>query len=160
MHPGICHKDNKVKIAKVWVEHVPDNDPDLSYIGEFSNTAGEHAIEHSMTYCNIGNREYRYFNPANAEHEKQAQEDYERMKAYGNDWHMIGIRAHAELNIPHGSSWIIQKISSPGLWGIESDVSYFTEVENEELATLRDMLSQLGIELETIDKAFENVEHK
>lgn len=76
----------------------------------------------------------------------------ERLKEFrAGDFYFIGIRASVEVQIPskHGGYWITQRISSPGLWGIESDSGkeYLDEVFQEESAVLAEMLEALGIEV-------------
>lgn len=76
-------------------------------------------------------------------------EDEHRMDCYGRTWHMFGIRAVATLHFPDRNTEdkIIQKISSPGLFGIESDSedAYFQEVEEEQIAILLDMLEAMHV---------------
>jgi len=79
---------------------------------------------------------------------KWIKEDEARIDAYGRDWYMIGIRAVATLHFPQQftESKIIQRISSPGLFGIESDSDdYFEDVEEEQIATLLDMLEVMHV---------------
>lgn len=93
-----------------------DMDADVSYLGSTATTAEE----------------------------KEA--DAERLRAYyRGDWHMIGVRATAEISIPYGHAWIIEHVSSPGVWGIESDSSkeYLTAIYAEETAILIDMLDSI-----------------
>jgi hypothetical protein len=61
----------------------------------------------------------------------------------------IGVRAVVELPIPYGKGHILQKIESPGLWGIESDSGddYLDSVFQEEIAILTDMLAELGVKI-------------
>ena len=101
-------------------------------------------------------------------------QDYERMESLNRgDWSFIGIRAEAEIavenahatnlgdGVPYFDS-IVQKITSGGLWGIESDSSkeYFAEIEQDELSDLREQLILLGFSRRAISVAFKNVEHK
>lgn len=67
-----------------------------------------------------------------------------RLATYGDDWHMIGVRAVAIIDV----QGIRQEISSPGLWGIESDsgLDYILSVWRDELSTLADMLDELGFD--------------
>lgn len=137
--------------------------------------------------CAIGSREMPYFNPATTEAfdpnaswipadvkdkraywreamEKNARQDYERMESLERGlWCYLGIRAEAELRVPCGDdSSIIQHITSGGLWGIESDsdASYLTEVEQEQLSELRNQLHALGFGKRAITAAFRDVQHK
>jgi hypothetical protein len=64
------------------------------------------------------------------------------------DWWFVGIRAKAIIRIPHGTNpdcWIVTELSSPGLWGIESDSgdAYFEEVYRDERDVLAGMLDSL-----------------
>jgi hypothetical protein len=75
----------------------------------------------------------------------------DRRKEYeGGNFYFIGIRASVEIQIPskQGGYWTTQRITSPGLWGIESDSgrAYFAEVFAEESALLVEMLEALNIE--------------
>ena len=70
----------------------------------------------------------------------------ERKRAYARgDWHMIGIRAKAAIEIHRPGYTTTYELTSPGLWGIESDSSedYLTQVFNEECATLRDDIAAM-----------------
>jgi len=72
----------------------------------------------------------------------------ERLSAYRNgSWHLIGIQAAATFLIPHGGHFVTQTVTSPGLWGIESDSdeSYLDDVYAEECESLADMLAALGV---------------
>lgn len=70
----------------------------------------------------------------------------ERMAAWTRgDWEYIGVRAVAKIEVPNGRDWIVTRIKSPGLWGIESDAGedYLAEVFEDEKATLLEMLESL-----------------
>ena len=81
------------------------------------------------------------------------QEGFEdRLAQYNNgDFGYIGIRAEAEIVIDS----VIQRISSGGLWGTESDSdeSYLKEIEQEELSALRSILHELGFSKRAIAAA-------
>jgi hypothetical protein len=141
-----------------------DDSPDMSWLGEYSDTAtSEYSIdrEHSMA-----RDEYQYFNPsANYKGEtpenmrKYVLRDYERMESLNRgDWCFMGVRAEAEIVL----GGIRQTIASGGLWGIESDSnkSYFTEIETEQLAELREQLHIVGFNKRAISVAFKNVERE
>lgn len=201
------------RIDKVTVKWIQDDDGDLSWLGEYSDSPENLAIvatgqyegefvddlpcecEHSReshkevedgyapcSECDCEDfdqvtiqrgREYRYFNPEvdssvtdRDESRKYAMQDYKRMKDYGNDWYFIGIQAEARISIPDGGRTVngqtrtIQRITSGGLWGIESDSeeSHFAEVEREELDQLKTQLHALGFSKRAIVAAFRNVE--
>lgn len=168
----------KLKIKKAWIETKLDESPDLSHLGEYTDTPQPDAIirigRHAGKFVSeLGEddelpskcREFRFFVPAmtgeqtgNPDSPKQ---DYERMEAYSNgQWNMVGIIAKAEIRNPE--SMVTQVIRSGGLWGIESDsdASYLEEVGNEQLAELRAELTALGIGSRAIDVAFQNVEKR
>lgn len=120
------------------------------------------------------NRQYRYFNPSgNYDGDtpeniiEYTRQDYERMEAMSRfDWHYVGVRAEAEYSLGvagHDSAgrahYLIQKLSSGGLWGIESDAGdYFAEVEAEQLSELRSQLSAIGFSKRAISAAFKDIQ--
>lgn len=76
------------------------------------------------------------------------QEDAERIAAWRNDeFTMIGIRAKLTAFVPiGGGSFSTFEMTSPGLWGIESDSdeTYLASVFEEERAGLLSALRQMG----------------
>lgn len=70
---------------------------------------------------------------------------------HNGDFGFIGIQAEAEI-VAHG---VCQTITSGGLWGIESDSdrSYLSEIEQEELQELRAILQSLGFSEEVIQQS-------
>lgn len=80
----------------------------------------------------------------------------ERRAEYeAGDFGFIGIQAQAEIHVPHGAGYITETITSPGLWGIESDsgAQYLAEVYEEERAVLFEMLAELGITTDAAEAA-------
>lgn len=63
----------------------------------------------------------------------------------------VGIRATAEIEV----EGTIQRVSSPGLWGIEddSDAAYLRDVGEEEKTQLADILRGLGFSKRAIKQA-------
>jgi hypothetical protein len=108
-------------VTEIKCEQLIDEYPDLSWLDQFKDSTDP---EEQLYY----------------------KRDQERLAAYGDDWHMVGIRAVAKVKVPTQGSWIMTRISSPGLWGIESDSaeSYFNEVFQEERQVLINMLDELG----------------
>lgn len=104
----------KAKIERVWVEVLPDTDPDTSYLYQADPDFSER------------------------------RELYER-----GGFDFVGVRACAELRFEtEQGGWIIgPTITTPGLWGIESDSGedYLQEVGAEEADQLPDMLQALGV---------------
>ena len=100
---------------------------------------------------------------------KNARQDYDRMESLqrGN-WCYIGTRVDAEIGIgnfpkyPAKYNCTTQKITSGGLWGVESDSGreYFEQVEAEELSSLKEQLAALGFSRRAISQAFKNIERK
>ena len=77
------------------------------------------------------------------------EQDDARLKAWRNDeWHFVGIRAKATIKISYGINaecWIVTELSTPGLWGVESDSGeeLFQQVFQEEREILLGMLEPL-----------------
>jgi hypothetical protein len=72
----------------------------------------------------------------------------ERLVAFREGtWHLMGIQASANVLIPLGGHFVTQTVTSPGLFGIESDSDedYFDQVFAEECASLAAMLSAIGV---------------
>lgn len=129
--------------------------------------------------CTCGERclvrnSYRYFNPnwqnykglERAKIVKYCIQDFERMESLvAGNFCFIGIRAEAEVSVGRNgkpdSGYLLQEITSGGLWGIESDsdASYLSEVEQEELSELKTQLHAIGFSERAISAAFRNVEH-
>jgi len=156
-------KDKKLpikKIMKVKVIADVDIDPDLSWIGTWSNLPKNNfSIEHEPD----NPRSYNYFNSTNADNIEQAERDHKRMIGYNDgDWCCIGIRVEAEIGISwdDGHNWLMQDLGTGGLWGCESDAEkyHFDEVKNEQLRELRDVLLAFNFTVSEISKAFKDVE--
>jgi hypothetical protein len=79
-------------------------------------------------------------------------EDFqERRQQYETgSFEFIGIRAEAEIV----AGGVCQTITSGGLWGIESDSApeYLSEVEEEEIGQLKDILQSLGFSSKAIQQ--------
>jgi len=75
----------------------------------------------------------------------------------------MGIVADAEVSLSRNekpdSGYLLQTISSGGLWGIESDSdeSYLQEIEQEQLMELRGQLHAVGFSQRAITAAFRDV---
>lgn len=148
--------DVRKKIEEMQIRHVVDDEPDLTFLGEFSNTPGQFPIRHSDCPG-----EFRYFNADNVSNEVEAKRNYKRlMQILDGIVCMKGIRA--EARIVTGSNVLIQpqdatinRISSKGLWGIESDADeeHVKDIEQAELDELRGILVSLGFTKRQIDAA-------
>ena len=140
------------KINRIIIKHPIDSDPDLSWLGEFSNEKGEFAIEHDLSDSNT----FNYFNADNVENMRQAKQNYERMIDYDkSNWGMIGIKAEAEIATGTKGWQLLNTITSGGLWGMETDCDddIIEGIENEQLDELKDVLRKLGFSKLQIEKA-------
>lgn len=85
--------------------------------------------------------------------EEYVRQDEARLAAYyANEWHMIGIRAVATIWIEREGYLTNYTITSPGIWGIESDSGddYLAEVYADEQAILRaDIEAMKGAEVQS-----------
>jgi hypothetical protein len=104
----------------------------------------------------MGRGEYRYYNAGCGDPE-YIENDYARHEAYNRgDWTCIGVRAVIDLEIPcKAGGTIRQTITSPGIWGIESDSGddYMATVFQDECEQLAEMLEAMGITVEGEDHA-------
>lgn len=155
-----------IKIFSVKIVHKVDENPDTSFLGEYTDRpdewvivrkSGEYLAELGEDYeLPPPGREFRFFKPyaggekeGTEDYKKYGLQDYERMEGLSRgDWSFIGTRAVASVGISTdgGRSWTTQKIHSGGIWGIESD-SAADHIESEEkgqLAELADLLIELG----------------
>lgn len=140
--------DAPMRVDSIRIRWKVDESPDLSYLGEYSNKAEAVHIDRQER-GDMGRGEYRYFNAGCGDPE-YIEQDYKRMEAYQRgDWCCMGCIAEATVSYPtHGGSRRLERLSSGGLWGIESDsdAKYIAEVEQEQIAELREHLEQFEIE--------------
>jgi hypothetical protein len=125
---------------------IDDLDPDLSWL-ESTYDEDNQTIIKSMRYSNKDVKNLGW-----DEIKRYLDEDAERLAAYNRgEWGMVGIRASVELHLPTGNNggYIIHRVTSPGLWGIESDSdeSYFDEVFKGECGELESMLETLCVKV-------------
>ena len=75
-------------------ELIPEDCPDLSYLEQDYSDCSESDAEN-----------YRL-------------QDATRLSEYGDNWEMLGVRAKAKIQIPHGNDGtrILCELHSPGLW--------------------------------------------
>lgn len=169
------------RIAKITVRTMLDECPDTSWLGEYTDDLEPGIIVRvAREYCERlpedyelppRGREFRGFRPyaggeqpGTEDYCKYGMQDFERMESFAKgDWHFVGIRAEAEvLSSRNGKEWLINRLSSGGLWGIESDseASYFDEVKREEIQELKATLMEYGFTRKQIESAFKNVEER
>lgn len=201
----------KNKIKSITVESKFDECPDLSFIGEYTDTPDTWAIvRETGEYCkkveqrneivdtlnewiydfkennrdpkmiqryrlrrkkiiDSGDMEYpdknhhdRFFKPCargekegTPEYKKYGMQDFRHMELLNDDqWYFIGIIAVAEIITENGT---IQRIHSPGLWGIESDCGghYMLSVANEEIEGLKAELLSLNFSDHAVIRAIQ-----
>lgn len=142
-----------VKRSEFKREQLPDD------IGQYDDTLGKYINEYQAGAIDRQERgdmrrgEFRYFLPAMSGEDTgnpdSPEQDYQRAEALNRgEWCYVGIRASVRLSIPVGNGTsILQTISTPGLWGIESDSDqeYIDSVFKEECDTLVTMLQVLNV---------------
>ncbi len=135
------------RIKAITIAAIVDTHPYLDYLGEFSDTPGKFAIDHHEA-SGESRGSYQYFNAENVEDMEQARENYERMIKYDRgDLIDYGIKATAEIQTSEdGQNWLINKLSSGGVWGYPSDTDaseFEAEAENQ-LHHLKTLLLEFG----------------
>ena len=141
-----------MRIKSIRIEHILDDLPDLSYLGEYTDKYVRGAIDRKAI-GDMGRNEYQYFIPYMRE---GGFESYQRYEQYNKGyWCSIGVVAIAEIEKRIGNKVISFEISSDGIYGIESDAEdYIEEIDQEELNNLRYQLSEIGLSMIQLDKAF------
>lgn len=150
----------------IKIEHVTDPDPDLSGLGEYSDTPGpdDRTIDRPKHDGFYYRNQRRYFIAAMSGDEtgnpESVEQDYQRAEAYNRqEWYMLGIRAIAEVHLPteQGGYSSVHYLKSPGLWGVESDSDkdYLTKVAKEELEHLREILAAFNVDTSNFDELAE-----
>lgn len=156
-----------MKIKSIKIKTHIDENPDLSWLGEYSSQRKKWAIDRKARH-DLERNQHRYFHPARAptsgmNHEErrvawnQCEMDYERMEKYNKcDWQMNFLQAEAEVDI----SLTIQRITSGGIGGIESDSSqdYLDMIEAEQKDELAHILKEMGFGETDITEAMEAAE--
>jgi len=120
-----------------------DEDADLSFLGEYSNTPAAVHIDREER-GDMGRHEYRYFN-AGCGDPDYIEQDYKRYEDYNRGgWCMMG--AVCEVSIKTKSNWAVDPIvARASLWGIESDSGedYFRQVAEELITEAKHDLKNL-----------------
>ncbi len=144
------------RIASIKLVREVDTDADVSWIGKYSDKKESTLSIDRQERGDMLHNELRYFTSTNATNKKEAEQDYKRMESInsGSIW-FYSIKAIAGIQTREGvSSWLYNKISSGGLWGLESDgeESDFREVEDGQLDDLKEVLLTLGFSNRQIGK--------
>ena len=87
----------------------------------------------------------------------------DRLDAFKHgDFYFIGIKVCTEIltSVDNGKTWLINTLSSGGLWGIESDSGdkYFKEIAEEEKSQLNQILTSMGFKTDEILASFKVAE--
>ena len=148
---GGCKMD-KPRIESIKIKHMVDEYPDTSFIGDFSDTPKDGAINHKERSGE--NRVYEWFNPGSDP--EYAEQDYKRIMELENG-HFSFIGIHAEATVSYstgGDNRRLEWFTSSGLWGIESDSdqAYLEEIENEEISNLKNHLEQFNVDVSSFDE--------
>ena len=160
-----------VKIQNIKILHMLDSNPDTSWLGTYTDELGPGVIivesgefyEKLKAPVDVPTRglTFRGFKPyaggeeaGTADYYKYGMQDFERMQALNNgEFSFIGIRAVATVYYPVGTAARLEKLSSGGLWGIESDCfDAIREIEAEQLAELKEHLEQFGVDTSNFDE--------
>ena len=161
----------QITIESVSVKHVHDENPDLSWLGEFIwKTPDKSDLNRGNIIPHETDRDGRcYFVPQiNVENhradlvkmgysrgtaESMAREyvkqDYRRLRDYGDGWVSLGIIAEAVVSYPiGGGNRRLETLTSGGLWGVESDGGeYLEEIEKEQINELKGHLEAFGVDI-------------
>ena len=155
-----------VKLDRIIIEKHIDDNPDTSWIGEYTDKWDDHNIccccgEYLMDIDHPvpeRGRNFRYFSPYGhgykrdeEEYDRAAKHDFKRMEGLNRgDWCFIGINAKALTSYElQQNTHFIEDFSSGGLWGIESDSDehYIIEVVEEQLDELKDHIDRFNVDL-------------
>ena len=159
------------EIVNIKVVYLVDENPDTSFLGEYTDEydpcyfdceGGKmlRTLERDKDYeIPSKGQDYRFFKPYAGGEEpgtpryvRYGKQDLDRMEGLSRGlWHFLGIRADAVVKLGDGD--LCQKITSGGLWGVESDSDpcHFKEVEDDEFSALRRELIAAGFSEEQID---------
>ena len=135
--------NNKPRIDYIRINWEVDTDPDTSYLESKLSEDGKTLIS-SMRYTQ------QDLDESPKEIKKYIEQDTERLKkCYSGELCAYSCTAEAITSYPIGESGDrrIQKLTSGGLWGIESDSrrEYKEEVATEELDDLKSHLETYGV---------------
>lgn len=134
------------RILEITLVREYDSDPDLSWLVTECELTPDLRIISSCRYSDETILEYG---------EEQVlewiAEDHAQYRTYGDSWHMVGVRAVAEV-VVRGS---IITVQTPGIWGIESDSDeeYFNAVALDECDYLREILLDMDFSEAEIQEA-------
>ena len=142
----------RAHVESIKTIRVIDDNPDLSYL---KTSYSDYYGEDGSNWLRLSKEDKqkvikKYGSLQDASIVYMAQDEHRLQEYYEGKWHMLGISAEATVLIPAGSeppTYKIQKITSGGLWGIESDSNeeYLKQVEKEQVDELRGYLRILNV---------------
>ena len=162
----------KFKIKSIVIEHKLYDNPDTFFIGEYTSDLDygviviqydkfyEDLTEEEKDQINVRNREHTGFKPCaggekvgTKEYKEYGLQDYKRMGQLNRgDFYFMGIIAHADIFLEENGHSVYQKITSGGVWGIESDDKSGTEeIEKEQIEDLKHQLEHLNVDMSNFD---------
>jgi hypothetical protein len=139
--------EGPLRIEEIHVQWIDDDGATPDFLGEYTDDPGPGVAVIDRFKLGVhGRHECRYFVPADPEN---GMEDYRRYEAFNNGvWCMEGCVTHVIVSYSIGSgSRRLEKLSSSGLWGIESDSGeiYKLETELEQLDDLKNHVKIFGV---------------
>lgn len=165
--------EKRIRIEDVKIRLEYDENPDTSWLGEYTDEMSDWAISRkydayvidlpSDTEIPERGRSCRFFlpyaggeEPGTSEYRKYGMQDYGRMEALNRgDWHFIGVIAEAVVSYPINTigSRRIEQFTSGGLWGVESDSGdYIAEEARNQLGDLEGHLEIFGVDMSNFGK--------
>ena len=143
-----------IRVDRIEIQWLTDEGASLDNLGTYGHAATSPAAIDRAALGHQMRGEFRWFNPAMTGDEtgnpESPAQDYARAEAYNRgEWSMLGCVAVATISRPCGQgSRRLDKLTSGGLWGVESDsgADYLKSVESEQMADLAEHLKAFGIE--------------
>lgn len=132
------------QLDSITIEAMHDEDPPLDHLGRYATEPGpeERTVDREARGDRRGRNEVRYFVAARDDHVEEA---YERREQFASgELFSYGIKAEATVTVGDTT----QTITSAGVWGIASDAdeAFVDEIARGEIAELRGILGELGID--------------
>jgi len=157
---GTVASKNAPRVSKVRITRIPDEGTDLSWLGHYSDGSEGMNLakgEYRLSFEELDETDdritggYSAFIATNAENREEAMKQWEAYRRYvTGDVSDYIYQAEAEVLVPDGQgAYTVQRIHSGSLGGIssDSDANYLREIEDEQLADLKDQLKRLNIPL-------------
>lgn len=141
----------KAILTKIEIKHILEDISSSNYLLTELDYANKKVVK-SDRYSNEDVKRFGWETV-----KRWVREDIERYEDYEIGWYSVGIVAEATILIPfqvfdvHGVRWNfkVEKITTGGMWGIDSDSdeSYIKEEEQNQIAELGNYLRILDVDL-------------